>query len=137
MTISSESVMLLVGFTGGQIQLVDPIRKEVGKLYNEEVISSSNELKENNIFLHLNFRGSLKRPKLPASSGSPTLRICFSFHTLPDKCIYITRKRRAAVPLHRHTNSLNRDPDSLFGRANQKALGIPFTGSFPSFLKIL
>lgn len=32
--------MLLVGFTGGQIQLVDPIRKEVGKLYNEEVITS-------------------------------------------------------------------------------------------------
>lgn len=30
--------MLLVGFTGGQIQLVDPIRKEVGKLYNEEVV---------------------------------------------------------------------------------------------------
>ena len=37
LTVSSESVMLLVGFTGGQIQLVDPIRKEVGKLYNEEV----------------------------------------------------------------------------------------------------
>lgn len=37
LTISSESVMLLVGFTGGQIQLVDPIRKEIGKLYNEEV----------------------------------------------------------------------------------------------------
>ncbi|KZS12359.1 WD repeat-containing protein 20 [Daphnia magna] len=38
LTISSESVMLLVGFTGGQIQLVDPIRKEIGKLYNEERI---------------------------------------------------------------------------------------------------
>ena len=37
LTISSDSVMLLVGFTGGQIQLVDPIRKEIGKLYNEEV----------------------------------------------------------------------------------------------------
>ena len=37
LTVSSESVMLLVGFTGGQIQLVDPIRKEIGKLYNEEV----------------------------------------------------------------------------------------------------
>lgn len=38
LTISSDSVMLLVGFTGGQIQLVDPIRKEIGKLYNEERI---------------------------------------------------------------------------------------------------
>jgi len=39
-TICSNSVMLLVGFTGGQIQLVDPIRKEIGKLYNEEVCFS-------------------------------------------------------------------------------------------------
>ena len=37
LTVSSESVLLLVGFTGGQVQLIDPIRKEVGKLYNEEV----------------------------------------------------------------------------------------------------
>ena len=37
LSLSSESVLLLVGFTGGQIQLVDPIRKEIGKLYNEEV----------------------------------------------------------------------------------------------------
>ena len=27
---------MLVGFTGGQIQLVDPVRKELSKLYNEE-----------------------------------------------------------------------------------------------------
>ena len=29
--------MLLVGFTAGQVQLIDPIKKEPGKLYNEEV----------------------------------------------------------------------------------------------------
>ena len=28
---------LLVGFSGGQIQLVDPIKKELSKLFNEEV----------------------------------------------------------------------------------------------------
>ena len=27
---------LLVGFSGGQIQLIDPLRKELSKLYNEE-----------------------------------------------------------------------------------------------------
>lgn len=37
MVVSSESVRLLVGFTAGQIQLIDPIKKELGKLYNEEV----------------------------------------------------------------------------------------------------
>ena len=29
-------IPMLVGFTGGQIQLVDPVRKELSKLYNEE-----------------------------------------------------------------------------------------------------
>ena len=33
----SEVVPLIVGFSGGQIQLVDPIRKELSKLFNEEV----------------------------------------------------------------------------------------------------
>ena len=28
---------LLVGFSGGQIQLIDPVRKELSKLFNEEV----------------------------------------------------------------------------------------------------
>ncbi len=32
-----EVTPLLVGFTQGQIQLVDPVRKEISKLYNEEV----------------------------------------------------------------------------------------------------
>lgn len=33
----AEIVPLVVGFSGGQIQLVDPIRKELSKLFNEEV----------------------------------------------------------------------------------------------------
>lgn len=36
-TEESEIVPLIVGFSGGQIQLVDPIRKELSKLFNEEV----------------------------------------------------------------------------------------------------
>ncbi|ESO85392.1 hypothetical protein LOTGIDRAFT_177520 [Lottia gigantea] len=32
----SDSVLLLVGFTAGQVQLIDPIKKENSKLYNEE-----------------------------------------------------------------------------------------------------
>ena len=37
MRASAETVMLLVGFTAGQVQLIDPIKKELSKLYNEEV----------------------------------------------------------------------------------------------------
>ena len=32
-----DATPLLVGFSGGQIQLVDPVKKELSKLFNEEV----------------------------------------------------------------------------------------------------
>ncbi|KFM58032.1 WD repeat-containing protein 20, partial [Stegodyphus mimosarum] len=35
-TVTNEGVSLLVGFSAGQIQLIDPIKKELSKLYNEE-----------------------------------------------------------------------------------------------------
>ena len=35
-----DTTPLLVGFSGGQIQLVDPIKKELSKLFNEEVSCS-------------------------------------------------------------------------------------------------
>ena len=41
----SEIVPLVVGFSGGQIQLVDPIRKEMSKLFNEEVIENEDNSK--------------------------------------------------------------------------------------------
>uniref|UniRef100_A0A8C3A8E7 WD repeat domain 20 n=1 Tax=Cyclopterus lumpus TaxID=8103 RepID=A0A8C3A8E7_CYCLU len=36
-TATAESVSLLVGFSAGQVQLIDPIKKETSKLFNEEV----------------------------------------------------------------------------------------------------
>lgn len=38
-TTTHNSVSLLIGFSTGQIQILDPIKKEVSKLYNEEVSS--------------------------------------------------------------------------------------------------
>ncbi|PZC81790.1 WD repeat-containing protein 20 isoform X1 [Helicoverpa armigera] len=35
-TMTPESVSLVIGFSTGQIQLIDPIKKELSKLYNEE-----------------------------------------------------------------------------------------------------
>lgn len=35
---------LLVGFTTGQIQLVQPGKREQGRLYNEEVITKKNKI---------------------------------------------------------------------------------------------
>lgn len=36
LTATAESVCLLVGFSAGQVQLIDPIKKETSKLFNEE-----------------------------------------------------------------------------------------------------
>ncbi|XP_077443743.1 WD repeat-containing protein 20-like [Stigmatopora argus] len=36
LTATAESVSLLVGFSAGQVQLTDPIKKETSKLFNEE-----------------------------------------------------------------------------------------------------
>lgn len=36
-TATADSAPLLVGFSTGQIQLIDPIKKELSKLYNEDV----------------------------------------------------------------------------------------------------
>lgn len=38
---TAESVALIVGFSAGQVQYLDPIKKETSKLFNEEVLSSS------------------------------------------------------------------------------------------------
>jgi len=32
-----DRVLLVIGFSAGQIQLIDPISKELSRLYNEEV----------------------------------------------------------------------------------------------------
>lgn len=41
LTATAESVSLLVGFSAGQVQLIDPIKKETSKLFNEEVSSAA------------------------------------------------------------------------------------------------
>lgn len=38
---TAESVALIVGFSAGQVQYLDPIKKETSKLFNEEVLCVS------------------------------------------------------------------------------------------------
>ncbi|OBS65685.1 hypothetical protein A6R68_05758 [Neotoma lepida] len=40
LTATAESVSLLVGFSAGQVQLIDPIKKETSKLFNEESLDA-------------------------------------------------------------------------------------------------
>ena len=48
-------IPMLVGFTGGQIQLVDPVRKELSKLYNEERLVEQSRLEGNFPFGQVTF----------------------------------------------------------------------------------
>lgn len=58
-TATADSAPLLVGFSTGQIQLIDPIKKELSKLYNEDVSNlwyiKSNKLYQNDIYFSLKF----------------------------------------------------------------------------------
>lgn len=36
-TMTPDTVSLLVGFSTGQVQVIDPIKKEMNKLFNEDV----------------------------------------------------------------------------------------------------
>lgn len=53
-TATADSAPLLVGFSTGQIQLIDPIKKELSKLYNEDVGNlwyvKSNKLYQDDIY---------------------------------------------------------------------------------------
>uniref|UniRef100_A0A8D3A208 WD repeat domain 20b n=1 Tax=Scophthalmus maximus TaxID=52904 RepID=A0A8D3A208_SCOMX len=49
LTATAESVSLLVGFSAGQVQLIDPIKKETSKLFNEEI----NRLTSPSVFFSL------------------------------------------------------------------------------------
>lgn len=56
LTATAESVSLLVGFSAGQVQLIDPIKKETSKLFNEEVRCDA----QSHTFVSKYTRGSCK-----------------------------------------------------------------------------
>ncbi|XP_039638163.1 WD repeat-containing protein 20 isoform X3 [Perca fluviatilis] len=80
-TATAESVSLLVGFSAGQVQLIDPIKKETSKLFNEE---TSHELRVYDGFL--------------------VQRACFWWLTPVAACICTMWKTRVA-PRHLTTSS--------------------------------
>lgn len=56
LTATAESVSLLVGFSAGQVQLIDPIKKETSKLFNEEVGPRMTEVRSLRVLCSLDSR---------------------------------------------------------------------------------
>ncbi|KAI0223358.1 WD repeat-containing protein 20, partial [Lamellibrachia satsuma] len=99
LTATTESVMLLVGFTAGQVQLIDPIKKELSKLYNEERLIDRSKVTcirwipgSPNQFLvsHASGQMYVYNEELPCGTTSPHYQLFkqgegFSVHTCKTK----------------------------------------------------
>ncbi|KAK7939482.1 hypothetical protein WMY93_002808 [Mugilogobius chulae] len=73
---SADSVALIVGFSAGQVQYLDPIKKETSKLFNEELIDKSKVTclkwlpKSENLFLASHASGHLYLYNVDHSCGT-------------------------------------------------------------------
>lgn len=79
-TATSDSVPLLIGFSTGQIQLIDPIKKELSKLFNEERLIDKTRVtclrwvpSSKSLFLAAHASGQLYiyNEELPCGSATP------------------------------------------------------------------
>lgn len=79
-TMTADSVSLVIGFSTGQIQLIDPIKKELSKLYNEERLIDKSRVTcikwvpgSSNLFIAAHASGQLYvyNEELGCGSGAP------------------------------------------------------------------
>ncbi|KAF4532194.1 hypothetical protein B566_EDAN002256 [Ephemera danica] len=98
-TMTVDSISLLIGFSTGQIQLIDPIKKEPSKLYNEERFIDKTKItcikwvpNSPNLFLVSHSSGQLYvyNDQLPCGSAPPHYQLFkqgdgFVIHTCKTK----------------------------------------------------
>ncbi|XP_053202835.1 WD repeat-containing protein 20-like [Panonychus citri] len=105
--ISSDYVYLLVGLSAGQIQLIDPIKKEISKLYNEERAIDKTKVTcikwvpgSMNLFLVSHSSGQLYvyKEDLPCGSTTPHYQM---FKQGEGFAIYTCKTKSTRNPLYR------------------------------------
>ncbi|RWS24371.1 WD repeat-containing protein 20-like protein [Leptotrombidium deliense] len=106
-TVTPESVYLLIGFSAGQIQLIDPIRKEISKLYNEERLIDKTKVTcikwipgSSNLFLVSHSSGQLYvyKEELPCGTTPPHYQI---FKQGDSFSVYTCKTKSTRNPLYR------------------------------------
>ncbi|CAG4984145.1 WD repeat-containing protein 20 [Colias croceus] len=98
-TMTADSVSLVIGFSTGQIQLIDPIKKELSKLYNEERLIDKTRVTcikwvpgSSNLFIAAHASGQLYvyNEELACGSAAPHYQLFkggdgYSIHTCRTK----------------------------------------------------
>ncbi|XP_029676572.1 WD repeat-containing protein 20 [Formica exsecta] len=106
-TATADSAPLLVGFSTGQIQLIDPIKKELSKLYNEDRLIDKSKVTcikwvpgSNNLFLVSHSSGQLYlyNEELLCGTTAPHYQ---SFKSGDGYAIYTCKTKSTRNPLYR------------------------------------
>ncbi|XP_067131350.1 WD repeat-containing protein 20 isoform X1 [Centruroides vittatus] len=106
-TVSAECVSLLVGFSAGQIQLIDPIKKELSKLYNEERLIDKTKVTclkwipgSPNLFLVSHSSGQMYvyKEDLPCGTTTPHYQL---FKQGEGFAVYTCKTKSTRNPLYR------------------------------------
>ncbi|XP_047537013.1 WD repeat-containing protein 20 [Vanessa atalanta] len=106
-TMTPESVSLVIGFSTGQIQLIDPIKKELSKLYNEERLIDKTRVTcikwvpgSSNLFISAHASGQLYvyNEELTCGTTSPHYQL---FKQGESYSIHTCRTKSTRNPLYR------------------------------------
>ncbi|CAH0728163.1 unnamed protein product, partial [Brenthis ino] len=106
-TMTTESVSLVIGFSTGQIQLIDPIKKELSKLYNEERLIDKTRVTcikwvpgSSNLFISAHASGQLYvyNEELTCGTTSPHYQL---FKQGDGYSIHTCRTKSTRNPLYR------------------------------------
>uniref|UniRef100_T1HN46 SH3 domain-containing protein n=1 Tax=Rhodnius prolixus TaxID=13249 RepID=T1HN46_RHOPR len=120
---TNESVSLLVGFSTGQVQLIDPIKKELSKLYNEERMIDKSKVTcirwvpgSSNLFVvsHASGQLYLYNEELPCSTSPPHYQL---FKQGDSYAIHTCKTKSTRNPLYRSLH-LSKQPSNLKGLPN-------------------
>ncbi|XP_043499471.1 WD repeat-containing protein 20 isoform X1 [Polistes fuscatus] len=106
-TATADSAPLLVGFSTGQIQLIDPIKQEFSKLYNEDRLIDKSKVTcikwvpgSNNLFLVSHSSGQLYlyNEELICGTTAPHYQ---SFMSGDGYAVYVCKAKSTRNPLYR------------------------------------
>ncbi|XP_015915059.1 WD repeat-containing protein 20 [Parasteatoda tepidariorum] len=106
-TVTSDGVSLLVGFSAGQIQLIDPVKKELSKLYNEERLIDKTKVTclkwvpgSQNLFLvsHTSGQMYVYKEDLPCGNTPPHYQL---FKQGEGFAVYTCKTKSTRNPLYR------------------------------------